>query len=326
MKKLVVLCFGMILAACTNHERPKPNISSILDEGSEKNLDLRVANWKGERVVLMGNPPVGLESTYKNIGSEPLAPGTPWGSERDVFRFGKPMQGLPNVKYAGKTGVVSDVTEQGLLGTYVVTLDDTREKVIVRDLKYLASLSMMQKIKKSIETLEGRALWTRGTLRLLQQGDAGDSISKDKKVLEILPLSKATVSRVDLGVRGAQIVVYFKTEDGQEGGLYFGSDSVNKHYHTVGSPCLGGSNIQNYFYLKSPSELFPTWTAETRNHVSKGEFAVGMTEEMVSATCGPYLYKVSITATANTLETIYRCCEKQFLIDNETRKITRLVD
>lgn len=287
-------------------------------------LKLNISNLKGERVVILGNPRTGYLSEKELIGGDPMF------DVMGIHPEGKPKQGLSSAAYAGKTAVVVEDTNQVSpdkidLGKYIIEVEG--ERLETKSSAYICPLSSLQKVKGE---LEGKTVWARGAFSLYKPGATlitGYNIREES--VSVANLERLTVSQVEPGVIGAQILVRLRKDNGQEGALYmgtgFGGGFAFRAQFFPGKECGPGEfdwEVNKFFYSVDPTTQHSDWSPEVWSQVKKGEVTVGMTEEMVAAACGIHFYVQAFTATVDDKgearsEWSYQCCpNRDFVIEN----------
>jgi hypothetical protein len=323
-------------SACGKTENEKPAVvdgpSRFAGQASD-HPKLTVANWQNEKVAVLGNPKTGYLSKAKLIGGDSALRDRP----TYIYLENKPEDGLPNDTYAGKIGtVVSDNNKQtsdGFTpGTYTIVLDGSGEKIVTNNTAYLCPFSLLQKIKSA---LEGKTVWAKGTLNLYTPGDPpADIFTVGHTTVSVHPTESLVISAVEPGHMNAQICIRGKTADGREGCIYVGTGAGGGiGFWAMLSPTqeCGPSRTEwepdRFFHLEDPVARHPDWTTETWDQIKNGQVAVGMTDEMVSAACGPAFYfqqlTVSSTGGVSTKDWIHTCCANQRSFAIENGKVTK---
>ena len=338
MKGAIPFALVLSLAACSgqnsqpNNANSGPSKLATMPQKDAK-PKLSISNLKGERVVILGNPRSGHLRDKEVIGGEPMF------DEMGIHPQGKPKKGLSSSAYAGKTGVVIEDTNQVSsdkidLGKYIIEVEGTGERLETKSTTYICPLSLLQKVKGE---LEGKTVWARGAFSLYKPGSTlirGFNIKEES--VSVANMERMTVTQVEPGVIGAQILIRLKKDDGQEGALYkgtgFGGGLAFNAQFFPGKECgpsESEGDFDKFFYFVDPANQHSNWTPEIWSQVRKGEVTVGMTEEMVAAACGLHFYVEAFTATVDDKgkpkeEWSYGCCpNRNFVIDNG--KVTRFI-
>lgn len=293
----LVCVFGLLAAsAAAQRETVKPEAGRTMTDGE------KMASWKGEKVILIGYPPghnfrsMGIDSTY------PYPPDP-------VRGFGGQ---LPVEKYDRKTGVITEVDPESRL---VITLDDSGEKIVATG-EYSLGFFAERKIA---EELVGRTLWAKGTQWLYAPGSDPRVPYEQRITFRVAPASRLTVTRVDWGVPFETVVVHLKTEDGQEGGLFFDwRTCLDPRFHTTRTSrdvCRKSWSLSDDFFAEDPRKLYPKWTEATWKLIEQGMIAIGMNEDMVKVVCGlDLLMTGAVLSPEGEASPIYTCGRRRFLV------------
>jgi len=282
---------------------------------------LTVANWQNEKVTVLGNPKTGYLSTAKMIGGDK----SPLHDRPDIYLENKPDEGLPNDTYAGKTGTVASDTNSRaadgsfVSGQYTIVLDGSGERIVTARSDYLCPSSLLEKIKSS---LDGKTVWAKGRFSLYAPGDPPEAFpTTGSNSIPIHPLDKLRIS-VEPGVASAQICIRARTEDSREGCIYVGTDvGGGIGFWTMVFPAQECPvhkvewDANRFFFVADPAASHHDWTAETWSQIKNGQVTVGMTDEMVSAACGPAFHFDAVRTTSSagvtTTDWIHGCCANQ---------------
>lgn len=248
--------------------------------------------WKGERVIL-------IPSDYSGGATRPFLPdGRLAGREKNI-----------GDSYRGRTGVVSEakvaadafgIEQRGL----VVALDDSNEKVLADP----ASLVYIAEIEKAKAAFVGRTFWTRGPLSLYEA-----SQPRAARSVEVSPTTKVQVTTAGPGVFGEPVELEIRLPDGRLSYFRFDQDKcVDVRFRPS---CKANFQAATQFFDRDPHTMFPKWSPAIWKEIEKGLVAIGMTQEMVDAACGPTLRQPGAVIESGKLGTIYRCGPLEFLME-----------
>ena len=185
-----------------------------------------------------------------------------YGSE-GFHRFGQSGKSSKENKlvaqYAGKTGVISEVvTEQDKDGSwkaFVVTLDDTAEKVVALK-PHLGFFEEMDIVKSYI----GKSLWS-GGLNLVKDYTIGMRSNQIKaNSFLVKDGERLLVTRAEWGDDSCSMYLCFKTLSGQEGCLSCGDwdDKYSDSFYITKKFGHGSNFYLRDFYFDDPLTGFQT--------------------------------------------------------------------
>ncbi len=267
----------------------------------------KAQTWIGERVVLIGE---GKGSPFKEI-----AGGLP-GCFRPKL---KPQERLPNAEYAGKAGTITalgDKSPFGNDGRYLeIRLDGTQEIVEACSESSLGFFTEREAVERLVAPLHGKPVWVRGGELILYAPD-GDPRKGIGQII-VSNLARVQFSRVDWGHPFGPITVYWRLDDGREGGM---SSVGDPRFHRLSTS--GGERAvwkpTDDFFLEEPRKAHPKWSAAIWDLVAKGRIAVGMTEDIIDAACRRKLrYRDPfISVEAGSTGAIMSCGYDEFLVEN----------
>ena len=311
----VVCLAALMLTASAGADDP------ALDQGQDATVKLpnadtelellppteRILRWKGERIILLRNSLDFLD--YVWVGCK--------------------QETVPADKYAGRTGVIIEAkaTEEHsqLKFQLTVALDDSDETLPICSDKHLGFFALLEYAK----SLEGMSFWAKGEMKLSQ--DCTSFAAWNSGTTKPQNCSKMTVTRAEWGHSESPIVLYFRTESGEEGCLPL--RSVNGYLlrrYWLSSFSAGHQEDDHPFdfYLSDPREQFPGWSDEIWTLIGKGMVAIGMNLDMARLACGGTLEEAgAVIAESGESSMIYACDLQggtRFLVERD--KVTKYVD
>lgn len=305
IRNLTVLGLVVVALVGCASEPPTRRLADPPEPPPDLTRSEKLARWKGERVAI--------------LPSEFIS---------DDFRLAEKPRGesiQEPLKYHLRIGTIVEVRESPAL-ELVVALEGSPERLIVGKEIYLGFFGELENAR----TLVGKSFWALGRQHLYREGSTPlDNIRNRKPdLLEIPPGSSVTATAADWGTWGLPVRLKMRDEQGQEGWMYFGSDSacLDRRFHITQMNdrlCDPRYDFTRGFHDQDLRQLFHDWSADTWRLVREGTVAVGMTEDMVRVTCGlsPERQKV-VLVEGIQVSTAYRCYDK--LITVKDGRVTQV--
>ena len=259
----------------------------------------KIRSWKGEKVALLPSP------FLYDLFEKP-------GGNSSFNNF---------IGYYGKTGVIEDVDPQS--GRLVIVMNGTGEKLSAKSeigLGFVAEREMA-------ERFAGQTWWSRGVHDLFDPPNPPNQ--KLSPPVDLAPASKITVGHAEWGGFEHPILLRVRTEDGLEYvyPLHFSDNCLDSRFRVSKMSerrCDQRWSPEKDFFLTDPGKAFPKWSKEIWALVRSGKVAIGMTEDMVNATCGTRLRdRGAVITSAGKVSHISRCNGTEFVM--EDGKVTKYV-
>jgi hypothetical protein len=301
-------------------------VGKVDKEKSEAELfDEKLARLKGEKVTILGTQPL-------------HCPATPSDEKVKLFYSADDREQehrLPLNKYAGQTGIIVDAKRVGkvtsltsVTNDIVIQLDKAEGRIVAKDESGLGFHSELESAKE----LTGKSLWTKSKYTTLAPtSDSCKYFSEDQR-LRIKKLQKLTVIRVEFGDYEHPVIIFAKTDDGQEGQIYpFQKNTFyDEKFHGL-SKYSYPDYFSRTFLFEDPRKTHPSWGNAIWKLIEEGEVAIGMTEEMVKLACVESMVDGKLqekgfvlSPSGDEMSPICECSGKKFIL--EKGKVTKYVD